>query len=381
LAQLKLIAAVDITLKEPMQRLMAPLENALAKMAAATTTETRTEDFATIPIVKRTHPAGAVECSTELLLESSPPPPSSEASSSSSSSSEWTIHICPVPKKAARREAPGWKPLVGAVFPVTPGTVPVVCFNDTHFMALYSQAGATEHVTLECGTITYNASNGRYTYARVWVRLLDVPKGVNDFSATMRLSPAGTLTLAMCNLIHVIAIDDPKRTLVLRMKTHVVVTAVFFCDESSGLTWGTQCGESFYCNATTLEDMQTILTPLEEPVLSVQRDAANGGRWIVMTWMSVVGRLSPGAPAFKALPMERPLAVAARGPLMFVLTKYGKLDVYRPGQANSPLRGLLKVKPIPPMVTQYAYSGLCTIGERGLAALMPSGQVHYFEWE
>jgi hypothetical protein len=99
------------------------------------------------------------------------------------------------------------------------------------------------------------------------------------------------------------------------------------------------------------------------------------------TWMSVVGRLAPGACELKALPMERPLAIAARGPLVFVLTKYGKLDVYRPGRADTPLRGLLKVEKQPPMVTQYVYDGLATVGEKGLAALMPSGQVHYFEWE
>lgn len=372
LAQLEIIAAVDLTLQQPMKRLIVKLKEML--IAAAKETQ-RTEDFTKIPIMKRKNPAGKVECATEDLPEpavATPPP--------SPSLSEWSIHVCPVPRKAARRTPPGWKPLEGLdLSHIRPGTAPVACFNDTHLVLLYS--GATDQITVECGTITTNQNNGKPIYSRQWIRQLPVPANVADFSAVARLSPAGTLTVALCNMIYVIPTSDPSRVLVMRMQPHVMVTALWFCDASGGLTWGTQCGESFYCNANSLDDMQTLLTPLEEPVLSVQRDAANGGRWMVSTWMSVVGRLAPGALSFKALPMERPLAIAARGALLFVLTKYGKLDVYRPGMDDSPLRGLLKVKKGPFMETQYAYDGLVTVGEKGLAALMPSGQVHYFEWE
>lgn len=382
LAQLEIIASVDITLKEPMERLMVPLRQTLTKLVekqgdnnppAAAAAE---QDFKTIPIVKRKNPTGKVDCSTEKLA-----PLKEDQEQEEQQEPEWVLHICPVPVKAARRTPLGWKPLTGLKWSVKPGTVPVVCFNETHLVALYSRPSDTDHVTLECGTIVRKESNGNYVYQRQWIASLPCPAGAQDFSALARLSPGGTLTLALCNIMYVISIADSTRMLVMRMQPHVVVTALWFCDASGGLTWGTHCGESFYCNASTLDDMQTILTPLEEPILAVQRDAANGGRWMVNTWMSVVGRLSAGAVEFKALPMERPLAIAARGPLLFVLTKYGKLDVYRPGQEDTPLRGLLRVEKRPPMVTQYAYDGLATVGEKGLAALTPSGQVHYFEWE
>lgn len=385
LAQLEIIATVDLTLKQPMERLMVIVRQALVKRAekGEEATVSGEQDFKTIPIVKRTQPTGKVDCATESV-------PTDlkisgltgvEAVESVKTDSTWTLHICPVPRKQPRRSPPGWKPLTGLQWSVKPGTVPVVCFNETHLVALYSGTTDMDHVTLECGTLVANPANGKHVYARTWLLRLPVPQGAEDFSAVARLSPAGTLTLALRNIIYVIKHDDPSKALVMRMQPHVMVTALWFCDESGGITWGTHCGESFYCNASTLDDMQTILTPLEEPVLAVQRDAANCGRWMVSTWMSVVGRLAPGAHELKALPMERPLAIAARGPLVFVLTKYGKLDVYRPGQADTPLRGLLKVERRPPMVTQYVYDGLAVVGEKGLAALMPSGQVHYFEWE
>lgn len=393
LAQLEIIATVDITLKQPMERLMIKLRKALVKktkeedeaVAKAMAAEEKASvpkveeeeerDFTSIPIAKRKQPAGQVECKTEILPESAP-------ESLRDSEGEWTLHLCAVPRKAARRSPPGWKPLTGLTWSVKPGTVPVICSNESHLVALYSTPDATDSLLLECGTVKQNSANGKWSYSRIWFRRLSIPSdAAANFSAVARLSSGGTLTLAICNVIYIIAIAEPGRALVMHMKPHVMVTALWFCDQSGGLTWGTHCGESFYCNASSLDDMQTLLTPLEEPVLSVQRDAANGGRWMVNTWMSVVGRLAPGAIAFKALPMERPLAIAARGPLVFVLTKYGKLDVYRPGQDDSPLRGLLKVEKRPPMVTQYTYDGLAVVGEKGLAALMPSGQVHYFEWE
>lgn len=380
LAQLEIIATVDITLKEPMERLMIPLRQALIKrMEQEKEKDTDGKDFTTIPIVKRKNPAGKVECKTVDL------PDANDGAAAAAAASEWTLQLCLVPRKAPRRAPPGWKPLTGLKWSVKPGTVPVICFNETHLVALYSSANDTTHVTLECGIVSRSEINGKFSFERQWIRQLPVPSSSSsaqaDFAAVSRLSPAGTLTVALCNVIYVIPVSDASRALMLSMQPHVMVTALWFCDASGGLTWGTHCGESFYCNASTLDDMQTILTPLEEPILAVQRDAANGGRWMVNTWMSVVGRLAPGSLHFKALPMERPLAIAARGPLVFVLTKYGKLDVYRPGQEDTPLRGLLKVEKRPPMVTQYVYDGLATVGEKGLAALMPSGQVHYFEWE
>jgi hypothetical protein len=71
------------------------------------------------------------------------------------------------------------------------------------------------------------------------------------------------------------------------------------------------------------------------------------------------------------------------------MTKYGKLDVYRPGQKDAPLRGLLKVPKVPPLVGQYAYDALRVVPPQAggpaaagaLVALMPNGALHYFEWE
>lgn len=369
--RMEIISAFDMTLKQPAQRVMKKIAAELIKLKADD--HEKIDDFSTIPIAKRSQPCGEVEFETKVLDEDE----------TLGVSSDWSLAICLVPKKEARRAPPGWKSVINVAWNVAPGTVPAVAFNETHVVALYSQKDQDKQVTLECGTIVCNSANGKHGYTKVWQRVIPIPDNVagSSFSASARLSPQGTLTLALCNVIYVIPISDPTRALIIRMGPHVMVTATWFCDESNGITWGTQAGETFHCNATNMEDMQTLFTPVEEPVLAVQRDAAIGGRWIVQTWMSVLGRLSPGGSVFKALPMERPLAFASRGPLLYVLTKHGKLDVFRPGQADTPLRGLLKIEKMPPMVTQYTYDGLATIGQNGLAALLPSGQVHYFEWE
>lgn len=400
--RVELIGMLDVLLKQEVEQKTLPWMRArLDRLPPNSATPAR--DFTTIPVMKRSKPAGQFNFVVEDLLPACGPEGTSDPSID--------LLICQVPKKAPRKETSlnAWKPVGkhGAPWNVVPGTLPVIAFNATHVVAVYATPGAGSVLTLEVGTLVFNEHQHTYRYERAWRYGLPPPVESGAFGANVRISPGGTIAVALRNVIYVAhATEAPGRTLVLRMLDHVLVTALWLCDVSRSLTWATQRGECFQwqwnisfakaakdaqascesdqseARASDPDPMEVMLTPLEEPVLAVYRDAASGGRFVAQTFMSVVGRLTPGVPTFKSLPMERPLAFATRGAYLYVLNKYGKLDVYRPGQKDSPLRGLLKVDETPPLVQQYAYDGLYAYEkENALAALMPNGTLHYFEWE
>lgn len=392
LERLKLIGTLDMTLKEPCEMLIAWMKKRLDRMkdtgdAADSLADKR--KFDTIPVAKRSQPAGQFAYST---LDLEPAPAEGE---DVIPRAEIQIAACDVPKKAPRKEGAlvTWKPLAHPMpWNVAQGTLPVVGFNQSHLVAVYAPSSGGAALTMECGRLERVPATGKYRYVREWKYGVKPPVTRGSFAVHVRVSPGGTIALALRNWVYVTHTTmAPGRALQIRLLEHVLVTSTWICDESRAITWSTQRGECFQWNwaADTTEGadaqaqdvMETMLTPLEEPVLSVRRDPASGGCWVAQTFMSVVGRLTPGG-VFKALPMERPLAVAWRGPMLFVLTKYGKLEVFRPGQKDSPLRGLLKVKQPIPMVYQHAYDGLWVYEKQNaLAALLPNGAVHYFEWK
>lgn len=395
LERLKLIAAIDVTLKEPCEMLVAWMQKRINKTKAkseADEDEAR-KKFDMIPVAKRSKPAGQFAYNTEDLIVLP-----AEDAEDVLPRADVSLHVCLVPKKAPRKadQPGGWKPLARPMpWNVVQGTLPVVGFNATHLVAVYAPSSAGDTLTMECGRLEWVPATGKHRYVREWRYGLKPPVARGAFAVNVRVSPDGTIAVALRNWVYVAHTTQALgKALVMKLLDHVLVTSTWICDESRAITWATQRGECFQWNwsaetfasepssANARDVMETMLTPLEEPVLAVRKDAASGGRWVAQTFMSVVGRLTPGVPAFKALPMERPVAVAWRGPMLYVLTKYGKLEVYRPSQKDSPLRGLLKVKQPVPLVYQHSYDGLWAYEkENALAALLPNGTVHYFEWK
>ena len=272
-----------------------------------------------------------------------------------------------------------WQPWL-----ISPHSLPAIAYNETHVVALYQGVDSTELV-LDCGTLSQHAHNKKWSLKREWIR--PHPPITRYGMCTIRLSLAGTLVWAMGTTIWLMPnIDQPSAPvrvfqLGLAEDTKTLITALWLDDATETLTFATSHGECQSVNWRTVneESFDVLYTPLEEPIFDVQRDGTPGGGYRALTINSVCGRLAPGVGKYTALQMERPVAFAHAGDRLYVLPKYGKLDVFCPGRTEAPLRGLLKIERQPPLVYQTSWTGLWASNEE-VAALMADGTVHWFSF-
>lgn len=365
--RLSLIRTIDPVLRKPIDSLLKEWEKVPRVESQAVTKMT---------VQERTKPAQKFECTAIVMEQWAAPPKWAKEEG------PWHLVVREIPRKAPRRAAhlSGWKDVTGTPWDVAVDCVPVVVFNATHVVAIYQHSDpAAGGVVLDCSTLICNEHTKKWSLASAWVIRAPTVKETGNY--VVRLSPQGVLAWAVRRTIWVTTLDTPMVARVFEFEPHVVLMSIALCDETRTLTVGTSRGEVLSFNWETAADdsLDILLTPCEEPVLAVHRDAAAQGRNMAMTISSVVGRLMPGATHFKALEMERPTAMAAAGERVMVMNKYGKVEVYHPGRTDMMMRGLLNIDKEPPLVPQLIWDGVWCNAQGQMAAQMHDGTVHYWE--
>lgn len=370
--RLGLIRTIDPVLRKPIDKLLKEWEKIPRAESKAITT---------MSVMPRSKPARQFECAV-TVLEAVPKEVQEEVLPS-----VWSLCLVELPRKAPRREThlPGYKDVEGLSWQVSNECVPVIAFSESHVVAIYDHKRPEIGLVLDCATLQCTAATKKWTATRRWMCRApappkpESPEGINYL---VRLSEQGIIAWATGYSVWVTTIESALvATRVFHFESHVYLTSLALCDETRILTVGTSRGEVLSFNWETAADdsLDIMLTPHEEPVLAVFREAAAQGRNMALTISGVLGRLNPGSREFKALEMERPTAMAAAGDRVLVSNKYGKVEVYYPGRTDVPMRGLLDIPKEPPTILQIVWDGVWCNAQGEMAAQLYDGTVHFWE--
>lgn len=366
--RLGLIRTIDPVLRQPIDKLLKEWEKIL---------RTESKAITTMHVMPRTKPASQFECTTATIDAVTPV---------GDADSPWSFWLVELPRKAPRREPPGYKQVTGLQWSVTDECVPMVAFTENHVVALYDHRDGAG-IVVDCSTLHCHPDTKKWTATRLWMYRIPLPpkEGSSGINYLLRVSEDGTVAWATGYTIWVLDKEPTATTFVrvFQFQTHVCLTSMALCNATRMLTVGTSRGEILAFNWETADDasLDIMLTPLEEPVLAVHRDAATQGRNMALTISAVSGRLVPGREhEFKTLEMERPNAMAAAGERILVSNKYGKVEVYYPARTDMAMRGLLDVPKNIPLVPQTTWDGGVWCNAEGeMAAQMHNGIVHYWK--
>lgn len=369
--RLQLIRTIDPVLRTPIDALLKEWQSI---------PRTESKAVSTMSVMPRSKPARQFECDVAVLVPYELPP---SGPAGAEVPSLWALQLVEVPRKAPRREGqlPGYRDVEGMDWQVLPECVPLVAFSGSHVAALYEHT-RDGTLVLDYATLHCDAPTKKWSMKRCWVSCVPKPPAEEHASEYLiRVSEAGVVAWANGRSVWVTTVHTPLVARVFHFEPHVRLTSLAICDETRILTVGTSRGEVLSFNWETAADdsLDIMLTPMEEPVLAVYRDAATQGRSMALTISGVLGRLTPGSREFTALEMERPTAMAAAGDRVFVTNKYGKVEVYHPGRLGTPMRGLLDVEKEPKPVFQIVWDGAWCNAQGQLAAQLQDGTVHYWE--
>jgi hypothetical protein len=156
---------------------------------------------------------------------------------------------------------------------------------------------------------------------------------------------------------------------------NVVVTSVSLNGEMLAL--GTSSGVSFGVSTRTLEALWMDCVPAVEPVVGV---STSNGRVVMQTVTGVCGRMLPFVPGsgLTYLPMPRPLCAQVCGTLLFVLDKYGGIQLLSTVMRNVSFPFRAPERHVVVSDGQYHYAALHAAPAR-LTCLYPDGTLRILE--
>jgi len=303
-------------------------------------------------------------------------------------------------------------------FRVRPNSVPVMAVNQTHFVILYQQHNLTDEdiISIDVYGLT---SIGRVQQTRIDRFHFSFPE---QFSASgilsMTLSDQGVCSVAYstgCLVIDVLRQVERPRVFVLstpdQKNRRIVTTARVhhlpapegsrpeLSDDwdanitpgdtpllernlppvpawSGTLVIGTTAGEAFGLCWRSGALVFVEIIPGVEPVFSC---LYSNRRVLIHSVMGISGKLLPYiSEQMTYLPTSRPLGMAICGTLLFVMEKYGSLQVY----STSARAVLFPFKPpkleFKSTVPQYAYQAIHATPTR-VTALYPNGLVRVLQ--
>jgi len=248
--------------------------------------------------------------------------------------------------------------------------VPAVTFNETH-VAVVCPTGAGVRVSVhrvgEFGAVEERAERTvRFAF----------PDDFGDGNGLLcaHMGPDGAIAVGFGS--GVVLLKNAERSLSsIRIDGPAIVTAVGL-DERGLLALGTSSGICFGVDTETLEARWMECVPAVEPVVGVR---TSNGRVLMQTMTGVCGRLMPAVPAagLMFLPMPRPLCAAVCGTMLYILDKYGPVQLLSTVMRHVafPFKGPLQGGA---PSAQYHYAAVHAAPER-VVCLYPTGLVRILE--
>ncbi|MBX9636528.1 MAG: hypothetical protein K2Q45_03145 [Nitrosomonas sp.] len=250
------------------------------------------------------------------------------------------------------------------MFKCESNTVPIACFNDTHFIVLYQVPGKpliqVRHYELE-------PQDGSGHYIRP-VRDLDfvftfpVDFGATGFFGAFLSNDANKHLLVVFGTgVLVFPKKKNQDVSVYRIHPSDKYIRLITCANmvNNHLMIGTDSGECFTLDIFTKKLVQVEVTPAIEPIFSIHAKEENPGRCVLHSVFNLSGRMStrPEAPN-TLLELRRPVALDSEGSLVFVLTKYGFINIIHADMRKVAriLEPPYQIHTAPPL--QHAYKGI-----------------------
>lgn len=229
----------------------------------------------------------------------------------------WTLHVC--------RGGP-WKEQRKVKVHTWAKTAPLSALNDTHLMLLYQSALTT--LTHRVYSLCEESGAIKLVAEQNW-RADALPRqmmvGKRSTHGSLSLCPKGTgnCALAMQSAVAVWNVFDVagEDAVVVALEGREI-SAVHIIDDA--LTMGTTLGESYTLNWRTAELLAYDALRAIEPVWAVRFRPLAKARFM----LSVMGVTLCAPFDAKMLSMDRPVAMDTCGGLIYVVSKYGFINVF-----------------------------------------------------
>ena len=334
---------------------------------------------------------------TDKAHTPSPPPPPSGGAGVASISFSLMINKVPVAKKAT-----AWK-ITDFTFACEPRTAPIACFNSTHLYVLFQIPGQAK---ICCRMFELSPQDGSGHFIKLQGEFdFDIPLDFGTrglFNAA--LGEEGELSVAVASGVVFFPKPSPtpqagekvplerKHFVLVQEKKAVegaspaaaaaaaavaMITTLTILSANHHLAIGTENGECHIIDYTNDTVIMRMVTAAVEPIFSVH--LSTHGKCVMHTVMNLSGSINPYNANPDVLELRRPVAVAGCGSLLFVLTKYGFVNVINCNARNvyrifEPPKSTFEVPSL-----QHAYKGGIYAGTDYFVCVLHNGVVRRTE--
>lgn len=338
-------------------------------------------------------PEGVVEGGVKVENTKVPPPPSGAAATAEGQVEIDTSTVSPPPAAALAvgttfslminkvprpKKATAWK-ITDFNFVCEPKTAPIACFNSTHLYVLFQ---LPQQNKICCRMFELSPQDGSGHFIKLQGEFaFDIP---NDFGSrglfNAALGEQGELAVAVASGVvffprpeaggktplerkHFILVQS-KQDVQVDAKEEVpgpsapeppMITSLTILSSQHHLAIGTENGECHIIDYKEDTVVMRMVTAAIEPIFSVH--LSTHGKCVMLTVMNLSGSINPYNANPDVLELRRPVAIAGCGSLLFVLTKYGFVNVI-----NCNARNVYRIFEPPKEVfdvpsLQHAYKG------------------------